>query len=83
MSQNLGHVIRKDQVKTAGPCRLDHNAVYAPPSQTAAAHPTAAAAPARAPQVRIVETTPQGVVLECTCLCGTKTYVQCDYKMEK
>jgi hypothetical protein len=75
MSQNLGHVIRKHQVKDAGTCRLDHGAVYAQPPQ--------AAASSRSPQVQIVENTPQGVVLECVCSCGTKTYIQCDYKMEK
>jgi hypothetical protein len=81
MSQNLGQIIRKHQIKDAGSCRLDHNAVYAQPPQAAAAKPTAATA--RASQVRIVENSPQGVVLECTCSCGTKTYIQCDYKSEK
>jgi hypothetical protein len=80
MNQTLGQVIRKHQVKDAGSCRLDHDAVYA-------RQPLAAAAkskPAAAPQVRIVENTPQGVVLECICSCGTKTYIQCDYNsMEK
>jgi len=83
MSQNLGQVLRKHQVTNAGSCRLDHDAVYAQPPQATAAKSASAAAPTRSPQVRIVENTPQGVVLECTCSCGTKTYIQCDYKMEK
>jgi hypothetical protein len=83
MSQNLGQVLRKNQVKTVGSCRLDHDAVYAQPPQATAARPTSAAASSRSPQVRIVENTPQGVVLECTCSCGIKTYIQCDYKTEK
>ena len=83
MSQNLGQVLRKHQVKTVGSCRLDHDAAYAQPSQAAAAKSTPAGAPTRPPQVRIVENTPQGIVLECTCSCGTKTYIQCDYSMEK
>jgi hypothetical protein len=82
MNQNLGQVLRKDQVKNAGSCRLGNDAVYTQ-SQATAARPTSAASPARSPQVRIVENTPQSVVLECTCSCGTKMYIQCDYKMEK
>jgi hypothetical protein len=83
MSQNLGQILRKHQVKDAGSCRLGHDALVAPSPQAAAAKPLPAAASSRSPQVRIVENTPQGVVLECTCSCGTKTYLQCDYKMEK
>jgi hypothetical protein len=83
MSQNLGQVIRKNQVKNAGSCRLDHDAVYAQPSRATAAKPMPTDASSRPPQIRIVENTPQGVVLECTCSCGTKTYIQCDYSMEK
>ncbi|MDO8303885.1 MAG: hypothetical protein Q7T18_11645 [Sedimentisphaerales bacterium] len=77
MSQNLGHVLRKDQVKIAGSYRLDLAAGHAQPPQSSGAvksKPTTGS-----PQVRIVENSPQGVILECTCPCGTRTYIQCDY----
>jgi hypothetical protein len=78
MSQNLGHVLRKNQVKITGSCRLDLDAAHSQqPAAVAKSRP--AAASAHVPQVRIVENGLQGVVLECICACGSKTYIQCDY----
>lgn len=79
MSQTLGQVIRKHQIKNAGTCRLDQ---YIQQPQAISAK-SKAVDHATAPQVRIIETADNGVVLEFTCPCGTKTYIQCDYNSEK
>jgi hypothetical protein len=80
MNQNVGQVIKKNQVKISGACRLGPDAVVSHKPQTAsAARPGPAAASCGSPQVRIAENSPKGVVLEFTCACGSKTYIQCDY----
>lgn len=82
MSQNLGQIIRKNQVKNAGSCRLGDITINARqplsaiPKQKPSGEPCAA-------QIRIIENTQTGIVLEHTCSCGLKTYIQCDYKTEK
>jgi hypothetical protein len=54
-------VLKKSAVRVAGPCHID----------------PAAARASDAPQVRIVETTAAGALLEVRCACGRCTYVQC------
>jgi hypothetical protein len=78
MTQNVGHILKKNQVKFSGTCKVDEAAV---PVRTAAAgRTTGPAEPARCQsQVRIVETNEQGFVLEFLCSCGEQTYIQCDH----
>jgi hypothetical protein len=83
MSQNLGQIIRKDRVKNAGSCRLEHDSIRAHQPVSAVAKQTPASGLSNMAQVRIVETNPQQIVLEFTCSCGAKTYIQCDYNTEK
>jgi hypothetical protein len=82
MSQNLGQIIRKNQVKTAGSCRLGDATINTRQPLSAVLQQKSAAELCSA-QVRILETTAMGIVLEHTCSCGIKTYIQCDYKTEK
>ena len=80
MTQNLGQVLRKHQVKITGSCRLNLDAVRPGQSQTAAtARFESAAESSCQPQVRIIENSPQGVVLEFICSCGSQTYIRCEY----
>jgi hypothetical protein len=79
MSQNVGQVLRKHQIKITGSCRLDLNGAPVHQQQTSPTARPKAAVSVGSPQVRIVENSPRGVVLELTCPCGTQTYIQCDY----
>jgi hypothetical protein len=75
MTQKFGQILRKDNVKITGSCRIDlsgntiHSPLTSPGSQEKSAQP----------QIKIMESTAQVMVLEFTCSCGCKTYIQCDY----
>jgi hypothetical protein len=56
-------VLKKSTVRLGAPCRIDSAA--------------APAAEAAGPNVRIVEKTATGVLLEVRCDCGRCTFVQC------
>lgn len=73
MAQNAGQILRKNQVTFTGTCRVDAN-----PARLAASV-TGNHSAACQPQVRIVDKNEQGAVLEFTCSCGSKAYIQCDY----
>jgi hypothetical protein len=66
MDQEAVGVLKKSQVKLAGPFRLGPGGAAGPPG-AAVAH------------VRIVQQDDAGARIEVTCPCGRTTYLQCDY----
>jgi hypothetical protein len=71
----MPEILKKEKVKMAGSCRVDltGNVIHrGAESETDLSKPKA--------QVRIVETCASSMLLEFTCPCGTKTYIQCDYE---
>jgi len=65
-------VIKNEQVRMAGPRRLDQAAAGNALAGTLQAEPAAGA--------RIVEMGPTSALIEVTCPCGQKSYVRCDYQ---
>lgn len=78
----MARVIKNEQVRMAGPRRLDQAEFAAGNGLTGTRQtgdaltdtlPTQAAA-------RIVEMGPTSALIEVTCPCGQKSYVRCDYQ---
>ena len=67
-------VIKNEQVRMAGPRRLDQVGA------AAAGGPAGAAGGEPAAGARIVEMGPTSALIEVTCPCGQKSYVRCDYQ---
>jgi hypothetical protein len=63
--ENASRLIKKDQVRPAGSCQIGQ--------------PALKGAAGAAPQVRVVEQTDKKAVLEITCVCHQKIYVECAY----
>jgi len=62
MTNSGAGILKKHEVRLGGACRID---------------PAVVTQPAAGPDVRIIEKTAAGVLLEVRCACGRCTYVQC------
>jgi hypothetical protein len=81
MTQQAGQILRKNEVKIAGSCRIGGEACV-----SAVPRPQAAGASNQKPQpsvpqaqAQIVENTAKGVIIEVVCPCGCKSYIECEY----
>ena len=73
----IARVIKNDQVRMAGPRRLDQASRPAgPPPGGEVLMDT----PQTQATARIVEMGPASALIEVTCPCGQKSYVRCDYQ---
>lgn len=72
MQKPMRHVLKANEVQSAGPMQLSLD-----PSRVPQARPApGASAPAR---IRIAENHPEYALVEVTCSCGKITLVRCDY----
>jgi len=72
MLKTIPHVLKANEVRSAGPMQLSLDPGAALPAGAA----PVASAPAR---VRIAENHPEYALVEVTCSCGKITYIRCDY----
>jgi hypothetical protein len=68
MGEPITGVLKRENVRLNGPCRVG-------PNQASAAR----AAPARQPQARIVEQHADHAILEIRCPCGAVTLLRCEW----
>ncbi len=68
-------ILKQQQIKTAGRCRLPIR-MAGIPAGPSAVRPAAGSA---APQVKLVENTPDYAILEVICGCGQSLFIQCQY----
>ena len=68
-------VLKQQQIKTAGLCRLPIRIAGAPVGPSAL-RPAGGSA---APQVKLVENTADYAILEVICGCGQSLFIQCQY----
>ncbi len=70
-------VAKRNSVKVGGSARIAPLSGAAPVRTKTSAR--ASSPPSAGPQARLVESNAEYAIIEVTCTCGTKNYIQCSY----
>lgn len=72
MAKATGHILKSKDVKLEGKFRLDVGQTGPKPVREKVTASTT-------PQVSVVENQSEFAVIEIVCLCGSRTYIRCEY----